>query len=401
LNDAFSGRRSHFSKTKINMRYIYLIAVFNALLFVVLLFQKKTRAIHDNILISWLVYLGSFIGIYAFYSHELFTNYKLLSISLLSLFMLHGPFLYIYIQTLVSGRRQLSRTHLLHILPFVIFNLYILISSFFPEVSGKLNIEQLSPEYDPPFLFLFFLILTALSGTAYLTLTIRLFKKLDIKIFYNYSSSAGIDLNWLRKLVLVFGIVWTILIGVTIIHHVFRMFSMVFCTDGLFLSLSVFVILIGYFGLKQKLIFSSEEISINRENTKTHTKYAGSRLTDSEARQYTEKLIQYMESSKPYLNPDLSLSQLSEEIGITSHYLSQVINEKFNHNFFDFINGYRVEAFKEKINDPSYSNYSFLGIAFECGFNSKSAFNRIFKQMTGLTPTQYKRALGSAKRLDY
>ena len=61
------------------MRYIYLIAVFNALLFVVLLFQKKIRAIHHNILISWLVYLGSFIGIYAFYSHELFTNFKLLS----------------------------------------------------------------------------------------------------------------------------------------------------------------------------------------------------------------------------------------------------------------------------------------------------------------------------------
>jgi len=375
------------------MRYIYLIAVFNALLFVVLLYQKKTRAIHDNILISWLVYLGSFIGIYAFYSHELFTNYKLLSISLLSLFMLHGPFLYIYIQTLVSGRPQLSRTYLLHILPFVIFNLYILISSFYPEVSGKLNIEQLSQEYDPPFLFLFFLILTALSGTAYLILTISLFKKLDIKIFNNYSSSTGIDLNWLRKLILVFGIVWTILVSVTIIHHVFRMFSMVFCTDGLFLSLSVFVILIGYFGLKQKLIFSSEDISINRENTKTHTKYASSRLTDSEARQYTEELIQYMESSKPYLNPDLSLSQLADEIDITSHYLSQVINEKFNHNFFDFINGYRVEAFKEKIKDPGYSNYSFLGIAFECGFNSKSAFNRIFKQTTGLTPTQYKKAL--------
>ena len=375
------------------MRYICLIAVFNALLFVVLLLQKKTRAIHDNILISWLVYLGSFIGIYAFYSHELFTNFKLLSISLLSLFMLHGPFLYVYIQTLVSGRRQLSWTHLLHILPFFIFNLYVLISSFYPEVSGKLNIERLSLEYDPPFFFLFFLILTALSGTVYLLLTIRLFRKLDIKIFKNYSSSTDIDLNWLRKIVLVFGIVWTILIGVTIIHHVFQMFSIVFCTDGLFLSLSFFVILIGYFGLKQRLIFSSEDVLVTREDVKSLTKYAGSRLTDSEAQQYAEKLTEYMKSSKPYLNPDLSLSQLAGEIGITSHYLSQVINEKFHLNFFDFINGYRVDAFKERIADHKYSNFSFLGIALECGFNSKSAFNRIFKQVTGLTPSQYKKAL--------
>jgi len=375
------------------MKYIYLIALFNALLFVVLLLQKKSRAVHDNILTGWLLYLGSFIGVYAFYSHELFTNFKLLSITLLSLFMLHGPFLYVYIQALISGRQRLSRALLWHILPFALFNLYILISSFYPELSEKLNIERLSADHDPPFLFLFFLIVTALSGTVYLLLTVRLFRKLDIRIFNNYSSSTDIDLGWLRKLVLVFGIVWTILIGVTIVHHVFHMFSMVFCTDGLFLSLSVFVILIGYFGLQQKLIFSTEDAAVTREDTTTLTKYAGSRLTDTDAQLYAERLTGYMNSSRPYLNPDLSLSQLAEEIGITSHYLSQVINEKFKLNFFDFINGYRVEAFKERIADPGYSNYSFLGIALECGFNSKSAFNRIFKQVTGLTPSQYKKAL--------
>jgi len=168
---------------------------------------------------------------------------------------------------------------------------------------------------------------------------------------------------------------------------------MVFCTDGLFLSLSVFVILIGYFGLQQKLIFSTEDVTVKRENSKAQAKYAGSKLTDTDAQLYAEKLTDYMNSSRPYLNPDLSLTRLAEEIGITSHYLSQVINDKFKLNFFDFINGYRVEAFKERVADRGYSNYSFLGIALECGFNSKSAFNRIFKQVTGLTPSEYKKAL--------
>jgi len=80
------------------------------------------------------------------------------------------------------------------------------------------------------------------------------------------------------------------------------------------------------------------------------------------------------------------------ELNIISHYLSQVINEQFNLNFFDFVNRYRVEVFKEKIKDTVFRNYSLLGIAFECGFNSKSAFNRIFKQATGLTPSQFKKA---------
>ena len=375
------------------MKYIFLIAVFNALLFIVFLLQKRPRSLHDNILICWLTYLGFFIGVYAFYSHDLFTHYKLLSISLISLFMLHGPFLYIYIQTLVSNQQRSSSKDLLHLLPFIFFNLYILISSFQPLASEKINIERLSGEFHPPLLFLFFLILTAVSGTIYFILTIRLFNKLAIRIFNNYSYSADIDLKWLRWLVLVFGIVWTILICVTVIHHVFNMFSMVFCTDGLFLSLSAFVILIGYLGLKQKVIFPAEDMGESSGGAKPLTKYAGSRLTESEAKEYTERLSDYMKSSKPYLNPELTLSQLAGDLGISSHFLSQVINEKFGLNFFDFVNGYRVEEFKEKTAEPRYRNFSLLGIALECGFNSKSAFNRIFKQKTGLTPSQFKKTL--------
>lgn len=375
------------------MKFIFLIAAFNAFFFTALLFQKKPRDQHDNVLLCWLIYLGLYIGVYSFYSHELFTHFKLLSISLISLLMLHGPFLYFYILTLVSVKKKFLWRDLMHLLPFILFNSYILISSSNPGISEKLNIERLSLEYNPPFLFLFFLFLTAISGTAYFLLTIKLFRKLDINIFNNYSSSADIDLDWLRKLVLIFGIVWTALISVTVIHHVFHMFSMVFCTDGLFLSLSVFIIMIGYFGLKQKVIFSSQDIIAAADTSKAQPKYAGSRLTEPEAKLYAGKLTDHMISAKPYLNPELTLPQLASELGISSHYLSQVINEHFKLNFFDFINRYRVETFKDSIANPAYRNFSLLGIAFECGFNSKTAFNRIFKQATGLTPSQFKKAV--------
>lgn len=375
------------------MKFIFLIAAFNAFFFSALLLQKKPRALHDSILIIWLIYLGAYIAIYSFYSHELFTHFQLLSISLLSLLILHGPFLYYYILVLVSDKRRILRKDLLHFVPFIFFNLYILTASFYPEISEKLNIEKLSQKYNPPLLFLFFLILTALSGTVYFLLTIKLFKKLDINIFNNFSNSTNIDLYWIRKLVLVFGVVWTALISVTVIHHIFHMFSMVFCTDGLFLSLSVFVILIGYFGLKQKLIFTTDNIIITDDNSKIQIKYSGSRLNDSEEKQYSLKLVGHMELSKPYLNPDLTLPQLASELNISTHLLSQVINEHFNLKFFDFVNQYRVEAFKDRIINPKYAKFSLLGIAFECGFNSKSAFNRVFKQITGLTPSQYKKTV--------
>ena len=135
------------------MKYIFLIAAFNAFFFTVLLIQKKPRALHDNILIFWLTYLGAYIGVYAFYSHELFTHFQLLSISLISLLMLHGPFLYYYVLTLVFDKNQISGKDLLHIIPFVLFNLFILISSFNPGISQKLNIEKVSPGDNPPLYF--------------------------------------------------------------------------------------------------------------------------------------------------------------------------------------------------------------------------------------------------------
>ena len=95
--------------------------------------------------------------------------------------------------------------------------------------------------------------------------------------------------------------------------------------------------------LKQQVI-SSEDIIIADEATKVKTKYSGSKLSDSEAKQYTEKLTDYMKSAKPYLNPDLSLPQLAADLNISSHYLSQVINEQFNLNFFDFINQYEYQS---------------------------------------------------------
>ena len=152
----------------------------------------------------------------------------------------------------------------------------------------------------------------------------------------------------------------------------------------------IIFVLVGFFGLKQQIIFSGdiENEQVFVEDTKI--KYASSRLTDTEANQYTDKLNNLMVAEKPFLNPNLTLLQLASELGISTHYLSQIINEKLNFNFFDYVNRFRVEEVKAKINNPKFENYSLLGIAFDSGFNSKSAFNRIFKKFTNQTPSQYK-----------
>ena len=92
-------------------------------------------------------------------------------------------------------------------------------------------------------------------------------------------------------------------------------------------------------------------------------------------------------------NPEYNLQMMADDLQISRHKLSHIINSGQQKNFYKFINQFRVAEVKLMLTDPSYHHYSVLGIAMECGFNAKTSFNRIFKEETGLTPTEYKLAL--------
>lgn len=373
------------------MSIILGIGTFNALFFLVLLIQKRDKSFSDKILMYWLIYLAFFIGTYAIvFRHSSSVN-QLVYSGFISLFLIHGPFLYIYSLSLIKSEKSTGYLSILHFVPFICFILYLCISIYWPDYSARISLDHVSSEIAPPFLFVLFLIFTAISGPTYFILTVSLLGSFRRVILNNFSNADRMGVLWLRNLVLIFGIVWTILVVVIIVHHAFHLFSRVFCTDGLFLSLSIFVVLIGYFGLKQKEIFIQNVNGPEKQVVSSKPKYAGFNIDEKIEHEYIERLTNYMDKMKPYLNFDLTLPQLSGELDIPSHHLSRIINEKFSSTFFEFINLYRVQDVKKKIIDPEYDNYSLLGIAYDCGFNSKSAFNRVFKKITGLTPSEYKR----------
>jgi AraC-like DNA-binding protein len=96
-----------------------------------------------------------------------------------------------------------------------------------------------------------------------------------------------------------------------------------------------------------------------------------------------------MLDKKYYKNPELSLGELSNYLDIHPNYLSQVINEIEGVNFYDYINSMRVEEVKRLMSEAENQKYTIMTLAYECGFNSKSAFNRIFKKHTNLSPSDY------------
>lgn len=113
-------------------------------------------------------------------------------------------------------------------------------------------------------------------------------------------------------------------------------------------------------------------------------------LQEEEANSLLKTLSTVIENEKPYLQPELNLSGLAERIGTSDKKLSALLNQSLSTSFYDYINHYRVEAVKEKLALKEYEKYSLVGLAYSCGFNSKSSFYRAFRKETGISPTAYK-----------
>lgn len=137
-----------------------------------------------------------------------------------------------------------------------------------------------------------------------------------------------------------------------------------------------------------------EKFPNHRPDEAQPARYAHSSLSEEDSLDINQRLLCFMEQEKPYLENNLNLRGLAQELDVNANYLSQVINEQHGKNFFEFINSYRVNELKEMMNDPDNRQFTLLSMAFDCGFNSKTTFNTAFKRITGLTPSQYLKKVG-------
>lgn len=150
---------------------------------------------------------------------------------------------------------------------------------------------------------------------------------------------------------------------------------------------------LGFYAIQQKEIypFAQQELveieEIIQEKTALTPNYPS---VDSAQK---ERLIHLMEAQKPYLDPELSLPKLAQMLPCSTHELSQLINQGFERNFYQFINGYRIEESKRLLLDERLQHFNILAIGFEAGFNSKTTFNTTFKQVVGMSPVEFRKQL--------
>lgn len=133
--------------------------------------------------------------------------------------------------------------------------------------------------------------------------------------------------------------------------------------------------------------------SVGKINQGKSDKYKSSSLTKEDRDLYMKQILDYMEQESPYLEDNITQVGLAKKLGMTSHHLSEVLNFCFEQNFYNFINIYRVNKAKEILKNNTLENHKIEIIGYDAGFSNKSSFNRVFKNLTGVTPSQYQKKL--------
>ncbi|RAJ25087.1 helix-turn-helix protein [Gelidibacter algens] len=372
----------------------YFVGVIITFFLAFILLSKRNKSDADRILFFWLLTIGIHLSFYYLSINGQQFNFPFLLGIDLSLPLIHGPFLYLYTAS-VTNQIKGWNISILHFLP-VLISLIALIPFFRLPNEDKILVyknEGLGHET----LMTVTTIAIILSGIIYVIWSLVLLKNHRQNILKQFSYSEKINLYWLRYLILGIGVIW---------------FFVIFGTEEMtFLSVVLFVIFIGYFGINQVGVFTQKKSFIVHDNIqvaittnsedgnlefeseiieeKKTQKYEKSGLTDETAKDIHDVLSQKMEEEKFFVNPELTLVELAQFIDVHPNNLSQVINTYEEKNFYDYINSKRIEMFKEIVESPESKKYTILSLAFDCGFNSKSSFNKYFKKETNLTPSEY------------
>ncbi|MBE0539563.1 MAG: AraC family transcriptional regulator [Ignavibacterium sp.] len=309
---------------------------------------------------------------------------------------LYGPIFYLYAKLISSSSNDFKLKYHLHFIPFFIVVIYGI--AFVYLKSSEFKFALLRGEVETPLVLELMNYLKPFYGIIYVFLTIRVVRDYNTRIRNSYSNIERINLNWLKHLTIGLSVIWGVVVISYVVHAVAdKNIEM----DGfIYMSASVLIYSIGYLSLRQPQIFDqvinkSEERPEPERKTKTAeiTSYQKSGLADTEAKSHLDNLLRMMNTDKPYLNCDLTLRNLAEKLSVSPHNLSEILNTRINQNFYDFINRYRVEEVKRRLAENESQKYNLIAIAFDSGFNSKSAFNTIFKKHTGTTPSQYRKQL--------
>lgn len=299
---------------------------------------------------------------------------------------LAGPLIYLYCKSSIHQKALRFKDYSIHFVPFLLSIIW-----FWPTLikssEEKLAIYKIThttgvvPE--PTYIILMMVILSLM----YTLISIGM---AATYVHHLRGTKLTIDVSFHRWLIflscaLIFPIIVVAIITITDSEIVTPLATLITMSTIVF---SIYFTLIFKPKFFHKMPAKIPTIAAEQEEK---TKYQKSYLQENQKKNYLTRILTIMESQKLYLDSKLTVSEFSERLRIAPHYVSQIINEKLEVNFLDFVNAYRVKDVKSKLKSNEFNHFTIITLAYESGFNSKTAFYSAFKKNVGTTPSQFRK----------
>lgn len=353
------------------------ISVFLLLLFSIFLVTRNGRNRLSNLLLAGFLFINAvpfLLNVFALLKLRVFHSVPTLFLSIFNLDFLLGPLIYFYTKSVAAKDFAFKKKDWIHLLPIIIFNSYLIFSLLLKQTT-RVSFDFIRWEITAA------LLVSHSILVMYACLSVCVVRRFSAAIKNVYSYMEKVSLSWLRFVLFGFGIIWLMIIVSAMVRIVLRT-SIPYISDIIPAATLVVSTIIIYYGLTRPKLFADPDPS---------AKYLKSTLTAEDARVYSERLKEFMTTEKPHLTPSLTINELSEQLAIPAKHLSQLVNEQFKQNFFDFINSYRVEEAKRYLQKKGRNVLNISQILYEVGFNSKAAFNRAFSKHVGMSPKEFKK----------
>lgn len=285
-----------------------------------------------------------------------------------------GPLIYFYTRSLTEKEFRFKSKYLLHFVPaFFQFCLYLFLQIKDYEYRRWFWMDVHQPyTYDLEF------VLSLLSMTIYLAFSLKAVRLYHEWIKNNFSDISRIKLNWLRYTHLVLALICVL----WIVDAVTRSFTGTYPDKPLSsMSIGVSILFLAIGALRQQEL---KEVAKVMENKPMD-------LSEAIEPNLLVKIKAAMDQDQLYLKNELTLKEFAKFLEEPARKVSRHINLGLNLSFIDFVNNYRVEEVKQRITKGESEHLSLFGIALESGFNSKPTFNRVFKKITGKSPSEYQK----------
>lgn len=309
-----------------------------------------------------------------------------------------GPLLYLFINRLIFLKPVSRKSIFLHLLPLLIQFLFYSIC-FLQNANTKYEIYS---GYYQTFINPAQILSTYISVAVYIYMSFKEITYYKQQLNDFYSNTDKIELQWLKKLLYVFMFYYILAIVFILISYSFNISQNYFPSDFI---RCIIVFTIAVYAVNQTTLSRVQQniqtiiadplnniIEINEKErdyveTKEEVKIEKPKEINSEL---LSKIVETVEADKLYLNEELTIADLAKKLGYSTKTISYTINNGLQKSVSLFINEYRVNLFKERKSSGKYEHLSIMGLAYDCGFNSKSTFNRIYKEITGFAPKEQK-----------